>query len=574
MAFDSHPKGTSMATQFLRTLFLAFSVILALTVSAPAAWSMQDAKEQQDAAQDGEADLEKATALKLNARGFDDLKKVIELCESALEKGLDADSQEFANELLAASLYQRAEMAAQFLRGQQGGRLSRRARALRDIAVEDLKKVVEKDKTYGEAYLLLAEMLSLPGGERQQAVDAVNQALKHFGNDRRKKSEALVMRARFYDPTKDDEREKMMADLDEAIQMNKENVAAIQMRAILLLDRQEFDKAVGDLKSLLERDSENIGFLMALAEALANLEKYDEAIEYTGKIIELVPERAFGYAARARFRLQAEDKEGALKDLGKALKLEPEDTDSLLTRARVHYTDEDFDKAQKDVDRALSVRAGNPEAILLRSAIYAAQAKFGLAIRDTNNLLQLNPDNIPLKVQLGLYHSADDRPRKAVEVFNEVLDKEAENISALRGRGDARLAIGEHGKAIDDYKSVLKLEPENSSVLNNYSWVLATSPDEEVRDGELSVELGLKACKLTEYKAAHILSTLAAGYAETGDYENAIKWATKAVELGKESSSIEQLKQELESYQKKEPWRERQNVEEKPLKLESRRIDT
>ena len=97
---------------------------------------------------------------------------------------------------------------------------------------------------------------------------------------------------------------------------------------------------------------------------------------------------------------------------------------------------------------------------------------------------------------------------------------------------------------------------------------------EEVRDGELSVELGLKACKLTEYKAAHILSTLAAGYAETGDYENAIKWATKAVELGKESSSIEQLKQELESYQKKEPWRERQNVEEKPLKLESRRIDT
>ena len=65
------------------------------------------------------------------------------------------------------------------------------------------------------------------------------------------------------------------------------------------------------------------------------------------------------------------------------------------------------------------------------------------------------------------------------------------------------------------------------------------------------------ACKLTEYKQAHIVSTLASGYAEIGNFPAAIKWSTKAVELG-EGDIKQQLKKELESYQAGRPWREKQ----------------
>jgi hypothetical protein len=70
---------------------------------------------------------------------------------------------------------------------------------------------------------------------------------------------------------------------------------------------------------------------------------------------------------------------------------------------------------------------------------------------------------------------------------------------------------------------------------------------------------------LTEYKEAHILSTLAAGYAESGDFAEAIKWSTKAVELGGHEGheQLEQLKNELDSYQQGKPWREKQEVKEK-----------
>ncbi|MCU0880665.1 MAG: hypothetical protein MUF06_23085, partial [Pirellulaceae bacterium] len=85
----------------------------------------------------------------------------------------------------------------------------------------------------------------------------------------------------------------------------------------------------------------------------------------------------------------------------------------------------------------------------------------------------------------------------------------------------------------------------------------------------------------TKYEAPHILSTLASGYAEKGDWETAIKWSTKAVELNDKAENDmrdidDQLKKELESYQQKKAWREKQEIEEntKPLGGKSTDLET
>ena len=79
------------------------------------------------------------------------------------------------------------------------------------------------------------------------------------------------------------------------------------------------------------------------------------------------------------------------------------------------------------------------------------------------------------------------------------------------------------------------MEEDDEHLLNNFAWVLATSPDDEFRDGKRAVELATKAAEQTNYETPHILSTLAAAYAETGDFENAKKWSAKAVELSQKA---------------------------------------
>jgi tetratricopeptide (TPR) repeat protein len=80
-----------------------------------------------------------------------------------------------------------------------------------------------------------------------------------------------------------------------------------------------------------------------------------------------------------------------------------------------------------------------------------------------------------------------------------------------------------------------------------------------VRDGKRSLDYAIEACELTDYAKPHILSTLAAAYAEIGDFEKAIEWASKAVTIATETKDkqLEQLESELKSYQEKKPWREK-----------------
>jgi Tfp pilus assembly protein PilF len=295
---------------------------------------------------------------------------------------------------------------------------------------------------------------------------------------------------------------------------------------------------------------------------------------YADKLIELAPERSIGYRLKGSLFFFKDDDKSALEQLNKALEKDPEDDDALLLRAQVHSALKEPEKAKADVQKALSLNPDSERAIVMRSLLAAQEKRFAEAIADIRLLLQADPKNELLRIQLASYYVADKRPRKAIELLTAVIQDNEKSSEALRARGDALLSVAKHAEAIADYERALAIDPEDTSVLNNLAWVLATSPDDKLRNAKRSIELATKACELTKYEKAHILSTLASGYAEAGDFDTAIKWSTKAVEIGGEDpETSEQLKKELESYKEKKPWRELQNVEENTAPLEPKKDD-
>lgn len=536
---------------------LLFATICIALLSPAVAWAENE----------GQADLDAATELQLSAETLGDLEKVIEKAESALKKGLDEGQAQFAKQMLAATLYQHANRLAAAIFEQQPP--SPRWPLVRQYALKDLEKAKAADPKLPDIYLLAAKLQVLPGGDAKAAGEALDEGIRLLKekDEREELAKAYVLRA-----TISDDNDRKLADFNSAIDADPSNIQAWQGRALIYLEKGDNEKAVADLSKLVEKQGDSPAAVGALAEALTNLKKYDEAIKYADKVIELAPDATLGYDLRARIKILKDDLKGATEDLNKSLELDGKGIAALLMRSRLLAADGKDEEAKADIEKALQLRPDLPQAILMKSMLAAQKGRFAEAISDVQTLLHSDPQNPDYRLQLATYLVADKRPRRAIEVLDALVEADAKNADALRARGDALLSIGKHAEAIADYESALKIDDEDTGVLNNLAWVLATSPEDDLRNAKRSIELAKKACELTKYERPHILSTLAAGYAEAGDWEEALKWSNKAVEKG-EGEVVEQLKEELESYKQKKPWREKQETEENTKPIEPKPSD-
>lgn len=117
--------------------------------------------------------------------------------------------------------------------------------------------------------------------------------------------------------------------------------------------------------------------------------------------------------------------------------------------------------------------------------------------------------------------------------------------------------LHDYTKAAADWNKALALNKDDSATYNSMAWLMATSPDPKARDGNKAVQLATQSCQLNQWKEAETIDTLAAAYAETGDFKHAIEFENEAIAMMKpEGETIKDARARILLYQSRHPYRE------------------
>jgi tetratricopeptide (TPR) repeat protein len=522
------------------------------------------------AANEGRADLDKATEAKLSATTLSELGEVINLTESALEKGLDESNTAFANKLLASACVQRATAVTSVIL--KSSPPDPRWQQFRQFAMSDLDKALKLDAKQPQALMLVAQMNLLPEGDAKRAKEAIDQAIEFSGDEPRTKAKALILRAGM-----EENADKQMADMNEAVRILPDDADVYRSRALLLASKDKYDEAMADLDKAIELDADNAPTYLLKSRVLTGMKKYDEALEPLEKILKLSPNSIDPWLEKTRIHSLQKKLDEAIEDMNRAVSLDPINGKWLLLRCSLYLEKGDKEKALKDAQESVRLNPKSIVALRTTAAILADMDHMDKAATLLEKVKQLDPKDPESNLQLGMLFTMQKKSGKAIEIYTEYLKDNSDEAKILRARADAYLNIGKHAEAIEDYEKAIRnlsKDPGYPGSLNNFAWVLATSPEDKLRDGDRALKLALEAAELTEYKEAYILSTLAAAYAETGDFENALKWATKAMELGDEGHA-EEYKKELASFKDHKPFRESlsEKEDDKPVKKSAKSAD-
>jgi serine/threonine protein kinase/Tfp pilus assembly protein PilF len=160
--------------------------------------------------------------------------------------------------------------------------------------------------------------------------------------------------------------------------------------------------------------------------------------------------------------------------------------------------------------------------------------------------------------KMGKVEEASKAMREVLAARERVLGKT--NVDTLGSMGVLAVLEAKQGRFEESRKLVEEatqhLPPKEWWIRNSMAWFLCTSKFDAIRDGHAALEMATKACELTGYKTPTCLDTLAAAYAETGQFEAAVKWSERTIELTKDDARREKFTQRLEQYRAGKPWRE------------------
>lgn len=179
-----------------------------------------------------------------------------------------------------------------------------------------------------------------------------------------------------------------------------------------------------------------------------------------------------------------------------------------------------YPEAAADLEKALKLEPKSPEAFNNRGVLHRLQGQYDPAIQDYS---------------------------KAIELF-------AKYPSAYANRGFAHRQLGRYAEALKDFDKALEFDPISAEIANDAAWLLATCPDEKIREPQRALKLAEQAATGTNREDGQSLDTLAAAYAANGQFPEAVKAGEAAIERLKGDPALVEIHARVELYRQQKPF--------------------
>jgi tetratricopeptide (TPR) repeat protein len=208
---------------------------------------------------------------------------------------------------------------------------------------------------------------------------------------------------------------------------------------------------------------------------------------------------------------------------------------------------------------ALAVTTNNDVAENNLGIVFLQKGQLAEAISLLKSAVDLRPDNSPAHENLAKALLQKGQVADALVHYRKLLELQPDNIEVHNIVGTVLVQQGQIKEGVEEWQKVLEIQPDNGNALSNLGWVLATAPDDSLRDGSRAVRLAQQAVRISGGRIPILFRTLAAAYAENQQFPQALETAQQGVELANKQGNLAlaaELQSSIALYQQNRPLRD------------------
>ncbi len=274
-------------------------------------------------------------------------------------------------------------------------------------------------------------------------------------------------------------------------------------------------------------------------------------------VLRHAPNTGLAHANLAAWLAANEEWESARLHALRATEILPQNVSAWITAGRASLAMGDDSEAEQSLRRVVQLRTHNTDLAIHVAGMFVKAGRMEEAERCYAETIREFPNDAPLRLNYGGLLAATGRPDAAMEQFESAL-----RIDPGMGNAYYRAAIlrvhkeDMHG-AVAWIERGLTVDPVNVELLSKLSWILATSPDDSLRDAPRALEVAQKVVRIAPPGHFAALESLAAAHAAVGNFDRAVRILDELLHRGTDEippGAADRLGKALTEYRAGRPY--------------------